>query len=141
MLASIGVLAAIPQAAMAAEPVSVWSGVYTDAQAQRGQGVFNSVCARCHGTRGNGAGDPEMPAAPPVARSGFIRKWDGQSVAALFEYVRGLMPPDNPQSLSDQQYIDSIAQMFKLSNMPAGETELAPDAASLEAIVIEEKPE
>src|SRR6476620_4448575 len=28
---------------------SVWDGVYTDAQAQRGRGFYNEHCASCHG--------------------------------------------------------------------------------------------
>jgi quinoprotein glucose dehydrogenase len=132
--------AAVPAAAQ--EGVSVWSGVFTQEQAERGAGVYNSVCARCHGMRGNGAGDPEMPPAPAVARSAFLSKWDGQSVAALFEYVRALMPTDNPASLSDQQYIDSIAHMLTLSTIePGGDAELPADSAGLEEIFIEPKPE
>jgi mono/diheme cytochrome c family protein len=127
--------------AAAEDGVSVWSGVFNAEQVGRGKGVYDSVCARCHGLRANGAGDPEMPPAPAVARSSFLAKWDGQSVAALFEYVRNLMPTDNPASLSDQQYIDAVAYMLSLSTIPAGAGELSPDVAGLEGIFIEPKPE
>lgn len=127
--------------AAAQEGVSVWTGVSSQEQIDRGKGVYGSVCARCHGLRGNGAGDPEMPPAPAVARSSFLTKWDGQSVAALFEYVRNLMPTDNPASLSDEQYVDAVAFMLSLSTIPIGETELPPDPDALEAIFIEPKPE
>jgi mono/diheme cytochrome c family protein len=118
------------------ERVSVWSGVYSEAQAERGQSVFLSVCARCHGPRGNGAGDPEMTAAPPVARGSFLRKWDRQTVATLLNYVRTTMPTDNPKSLSDQQYLDAITYMFMLSNMPTGDAELELDEAALTGVEI-----
>jgi mono/diheme cytochrome c family protein len=118
------------------ERLSVWTGVYSEAQAARGQTVFLSVCGRCHGPRGNGAGDPEMVAAPAVARGPFLRKWDGQTVATLLEYVRTTMPTDNPKSLSDQQYLDAITYMFALSNIPTGDADLELDAAVLEGVEI-----
>jgi mono/diheme cytochrome c family protein len=118
------------------ERVSVWTGVYSEAQAARGQTVFLSVCGRCHGPRGNGAGDPEMVAAPAVARGSFLRKWDGQTVATLLEYVRTTMPTDNPKSLSDQQYLDAITYMFALSNIPTGDADLELDAAVLAGVEI-----
>jgi mono/diheme cytochrome c family protein len=120
----------------AGERLSVWTGVYSEAQAARGQTVFLSVCGRCHGPRGNGAGDPEMVAAPAVARGPFLRKWDGQTVATLLEYVRTTMPTDNPKSLSDQQYLDAITYMFALSNIPTGDSDLDLDAAVLEGVEI-----
>jgi mono/diheme cytochrome c family protein len=118
------------------ERISVWTGVYSEAQAARGQSVFLSVCARCHGPRGNGAGDPEMVAAPAVARGPFLRKWDGQTVATLLNYVRTTMPTDNPKSLSDQQYLDAITYMFSLSNMPEGDVDLKLDKTVLEDVEI-----
>jgi mono/diheme cytochrome c family protein len=118
------------------ERVSVWTGVYSEAQAARGESVFLSVCSRCHGPRGNGAGDPEMVAAPAVARGSFLRKWEGQTVETLLNYVRATMPTDNPKSLSDQQYLDAIAYMFVLSNMPKGDSELALDRTVLEGVEI-----
>ena len=63
------------------------------------------------------------------------------TVATLFEYVRTAMPPQSPGSLSDQQYADAIAQMFALSKMPAGETELPADAEALAGIVIGPQPD
>lgn len=116
---------------------TIADGVYSAEQAQRGKGVFDSVCARCHGIKGNGAGDPEMVAGPPVARGSFLRKWESNSLGALFEYVRTTMPTDNPQSLSDQQYVDAIAQMLALSNLPTGEDELPTEVESLDHIIIE----
>ena len=47
---------------------------------------------------------------------------------------------DNPKSRSDQEYIDAIAYMFTLSKIPAGESELPPDAEALAAFVIGPQP-
>jgi len=126
--------------AQTVKPVSVWSGVYTAAQNKRGQEFHADVCAMCHGPRLNGAGQSEMPPSPAIAGSTFLRKWSGQSVAALFVIVRHTMPPDSPGTLTDQQSIDSIAHMLAVSGIPAGNRELPPDPGALSGIVIEAKP-
>jgi cytochrome c len=120
--------------------VSVWSGVYTAAQNKRGEALHAAACAMCHGPRLNGAGQPEMPPSPAIARAAFLRKWSGQTVAALFVYVRHTMPPDSPGTLTDQQCIDAIAHMFAVSDMPAGDRELPLDPNALADIVIEAQP-
>jgi cytochrome c len=123
-----------------AAPVSVWSGVYTAAQNKRGEEIHASVCVMCHGPQLNGAGQPEMPPSPAIARASFLRKWSGRNVAALFLYVRQTMPPDAPGTLTDQQALDSIAHMFAVSNIPAGNSELPLDPKALANILIDAKP-
>ncbi len=120
--------------------LSVWSGVYTAAQNKRGEEVYSGGCAYCHGSRLNGAGHSDQPPSPAVAREGFLRKWSGQTVAALFVYVRTRMPSDNPGIFTDQQSIDSIAHMLAVSGLPAGDKELPTDPKALEGFVIELKP-
>jgi cytochrome c len=34
---------------LAGQDKTVWDGVYTDAQAKRGEGVWGEKCAKCHG--------------------------------------------------------------------------------------------
>ena len=136
-------LSLIPQVALAQQSgakVSVWSGVYTAAQGQRGEELHAAACVMCHGPRLNGAGQPEMPPSPAIAHATFLRKWSGQSVAALFVIVRHTMPPDAPGTLTDQQSIDAIAHMLAVSGMPAGDKELPPDPKALATIVIEAQP-
>lgn len=126
--------------AAGAQPVPTSSGVYSAAQNTRGAEIHASVCAMCHGHRLNGAGSPEMPPSPAIAGGALLRKWSNQSVAALFVYVRNLMPPDAPGTLTDQQAIDAIAHMLAFSGMPAGERELPPDPKALANIVIQAAP-
>ena len=141
---TVGAAAALaPQVAVAQQGgamVSVWSGVYTAAQNKRGEEFYSSACAQCHGLRLNGAGQPDQPPSPAIARAGFLRKWSGQTVAALFLYVRNQMPPDNPGAYGDQDSIDAVAHMFAVSNIPAGGKELPPDLKVLDGIVIAEQP-
>ena len=53
---------------------------------QRGEELNASACAECHGLQLNGAGQPDMPPSPAIARASFLRKWAGQTAAALFVY-------------------------------------------------------
>src|SRR5262245_58915031 len=124
----------------AAAQVSVWSGVYNEAQSKRGQENYSGACSQCHGPRLNGAGQADQPPSPAIARAGFLRKWDGKTVAELFTFVRHKMPTDRPGTITDQDAIDSIAYMFAVSEIPAGDKELPPDPKVLEGIVIGEKP-
>lgn len=120
---------------------SVWEGVFTEAQADRGQGVYDGACGLCHGRRLNGApDDPDMRSSPPLARAKFLRDWEGRSLATLLEYTRATMPENNPGSLSDQEYVDVIAYMLSVSRIPAGSDELPPDAQSLARTVIQPQP-
>jgi mono/diheme cytochrome c family protein len=120
---------------------SVWDGVFTGAQATRGQGVYSGACGTCHGHRLNGApDDPDMRSSPPVARARFLRVWEGRSLATLFEYTRATMPESNPNSLTDQEYVDVIAYMLSVGGMPAGDDELQPDPQSLARVVIQPQP-
>src|SRR2546423_1377917 len=49
---------------------SMWDGVYTDAQAARGQAQYRQECASCHGDRLEGGG--EIAPAPELAGDIFM---------------------------------------------------------------------
>jgi len=120
------------------QTVSIRDGVFTEAQARRGQAVYPGPCGTCHGRRLNGApDDPDMLSTPPLARARFLRVWEGRSLATLFEYTRATMPEENPASLTDEEYIDVIAYMLSVGGMPAGDDELQPDPQRLARVVIQ----
>lgn len=124
----------------AAERVSVWDGVFTQEQADNGRMTTLSSCAECHGSRLDGAAlDPDRTSAPPLARARFLRNWDGQTVGSLFEMIRATMPPASPGFLSDEQYLEVIAYMFDMSDLPPGDAPLG-EGVSLSSIVITAEP-
>ena len=123
------------------ETASVWEGVFTEAQAERGQAVYSGACGLCHGRRLNGApDDPDMRSTPPLARAQFFRGWEGRSLATLFAYTRATMPENNPASLTDEEYVDVIAYMLSVGGMPAGDDDLRPDPQSLARTIIQQRP-
>jgi mono/diheme cytochrome c family protein len=120
---------------------SVWEGIFTEAQAKRGQAVYSGACGMCHGRRLNGApDDPDMRSTPPLARAKFLRDWEGRSLATLFEYTRATMPEGNPGSLTDEEYVDVISYMLSVNRMPVGDDDLRPDPQSLARAVIQQQP-
>ena len=138
---SASVAVAQPVLEAQGDSASVWDGVFTAAQAERGRAAYPGACSLCHGRRLNGApDDPDMPATTPLARARFIRTWDGKSLATLFQYTRATMPQDNPGSLTDEEYVDVIAYMLSVSGMPTGEDDLRPDLQLLARVVIEQQP-
>jgi mono/diheme cytochrome c family protein len=120
---------------------TVWDGVYTVDQALRGQTAYTGPCDRCHGYKLDGAPeDPVMLPAPPVAGAKFLRKWNGRSLAALFETIRTTMPSNNPGYLSDAEVADLVAYMLFTSGIPAGDDALQPNLDSLAGLTIVAQP-
>ena len=108
---------------------SVWQGVYTAAQSERGRSVYQQSCGQCHGeTLGGDIG--------PTLTGPFWSIWEGRSAADLYKSIRTTMPADAPESLKAQEYADLIAFLFSVNKFPAGETELPADPVALEAIRI-----
>ena len=122
------------------EEGSIWAGISTQEQLDRGAKIYSGVCTKCHGPKGNGAGEPDQPESPAIARATFLTKWDYVTLDSLFEYIRTEMPPDNPGSKSDAEYVDAMAYMLSLSGVPLGTTELPPDPDALAAYTITQKP-
>lgn len=119
-------LAATPRIIHGQEKQSVNQGVYSDAQAARGQKTFEEFCTTCHDT-GRFTG-PD-----------FVKNWSGQPLHSLFDTVSTTMPEDNPGALKPQQYGDLIAFFLKLNDYPAGSAELKGDAEAMKAIQMEPK--
>jgi mono/diheme cytochrome c family protein len=108
---------------------SVFQGVYTAAQSERGRSVYQASCGQCHGeTLGGDIG--------PTLTGPFWSIWDGRNAAELLKTIRTTMPADAPESLKPQEYADLVAYLFSVNKFPAGETELPVDQAALESIKI-----
>src|SRR5258708_2624415 len=101
---------------------SIWDGVYTDDQAERGNSQFQQHCARCHGA--HLAGTFETP--PLVGR--FIPYWAGTTLDVLFDYISSAMPQDRPGSLSRAVNADITAFILKTNGFPAGAKELSTES-------------
>jgi len=139
-LAGTGLALLVSSIPMSSDVVaSVWTGIYTEAQARRGELIYPAICGRCHGYKLDGApDDPDMFSTPPIAGPKFLRNWNGRSLAALFEYTRTQMPQNNPGFMSDQEAVDVVTYMLLVGGIPAGPIELVPEITALSSIVFEE---
>ena len=112
-----------------AQTASIWDGVYTEAQAARGEQGFGAHCASCHGASLGGTGE-----APALAGPQFLSDFDGLSLGDLFDRIRTTMPQDNPGSLNRDQVADILAFLLKTNGLPSGTKELDRRSEYLKAI-------
>ena len=111
---------------------SILDGVFTEAQAVRGERIANNYsCSYCHG--GGLVGGIED--VPPLVGNEFIGLWNGRPLSDLYRMVKD-MPPDSPDRLSPQSRVDVIAYLLWLNWYPGGEYELPPDQNILDEIQI-----
>jgi S-disulfanyl-L-cysteine oxidoreductase SoxD len=117
-----------PEEAQAQTTQSVWDGVYTDAQADRGSGQYTQHCAMCHGAVLEGNGE-----APPLVGQ-FIPDWAGTTLADLFDKISVTMPLNAPGTLRPTIAADILAYILKANNFPAGANALGSTPDSLKTI-------
>lgn len=120
-----------PQTSQAPETeTSVWDGIYTRAQAERGKSLYLQYCESCHRDDLSG-----FSTVPPLAGEAFLKSWTGRTADALYTYIRTGMPPYQSTAISRQAYIDIVAFILQANGMPDGADELRPDSAQLEATI------
>jgi mono/diheme cytochrome c family protein len=119
------------------EPSSrtVWDGVYTAAQADRGRGFYNEHCAMCHG------GNLQGGESRALIGDRFWTSWQETTVDRLLGHVSTNMPHSEDGSLKGtlgaSVYADVVAYMLSRNDFPAGSSELT--AASIAGVRIVRK--
>jgi len=111
---------------------SVWDGVYTQAQADRGRPLYNQHCASCHADTLMGG---EM--SPPLVGGEFLSNWNGLTLGELFERIRTTMPQNNPGKISREVNSDITAYILSVNKFPAGNAELPHSTEFLKDIRID----
>ena len=126
-------------------PRTVQDGVFSDAQASRGQTLYTQRCATCHGPKLEGG------QGPALTGDLFTNKFRIEPLSALFIQIRYAMPPvpvasapagpppagpapaaasnvaaapASPQ-LTNEQAADLVAHILKSNGFPAGKTDFA----------------
>ena len=114
---------------------SIWSGTYTEAQAERGAADYKARCAACHGADLRG-----ISHAAGLVGMGFMFLWEGRSLGELYSKIRNEMPQDQPRSLSKGSYEDILAFILKSNEFPAGDAELESGKNALDKLMITSSP-
>ena len=103
-------------------------GVYTAAQAKRGEAIYQTRCVACHGATLAGE------AGPPLTGQVFLGDWDTLSLSDLFDKIHSTMPADAPGALAEPQVADVLAYVLQANQFPPGGAELAASGAALKQI-------
>src|SRR5262245_13157103 len=97
---------------------SIWRGVYTETQAERGRKAYAAHCARCHG---DDASNPRNPLSGEL----FMEHWDAHTLADLFHRIRDTMPPGGAApTVGAADKMDVMAFVLQQNGFPPGSTEL-----------------
>ena len=116
------------QGDVSAAPKSVLQGAYSEAQAATGEDVYRLNCTSCHNSS-------------ILSGRTFQLAWAGRTAFDLYDRLRTTMPLDDPGRLSEQEYVDIVAYLFKLNGYPAGQTALTPARERLKQLRIDARME
>jgi mono/diheme cytochrome c family protein len=112
---------------------TVWDGVYTDAQADRANGMFSQNCARCHTLTADGG--------RPLSGEKFWEGYTQKTVGDLLTFVKTNMPNGaQAGTLPAASYNDLVALILKSNGFPSGKTELAPETVANVQIIPKDGP-
>ena len=114
---------------VSAQGKTTLDGVYSEAQAARGEKVYAGSCTSCHGDDLSGGGQ-----TPPLSGKEFNSDWNDLSMGDLYDRTHLSMPADKPGSLTPEQTVEVIAFLLKKGSFPAGQIDLPTDTAALKAI-------
>ena len=114
---------------------TVWDGVYTEKQAQRGAQAYQQRCSRCH--RENLEGEAE---APPLIGAPFFDRWSNLSVHDLFFAIQITMSHSHELFAPSEKVADVVSFVFRANKMPTGADELPVNEEQLRQILITGKP-
>jgi len=95
-------------------------GIFTEDQAERGRASFRSICSECH-------------YSSEFRGTQFQFEWRRRTVWDFYREISRTMPEDAPGTLDPQQYVDIISYVLRANGFPAGDEELTPDQAVLDA--------
>lgn len=99
--------------------------VYSTAQAQRGQAIFQAQCVMCHGK------SLEGDVGPMLTGDAFLSRWAGRPIGDLVDKIHHTMPRHAAGTLTRQQATDVAAFVLQAGSFPAGQTDLNDGALSV----------
>jgi hypothetical protein len=147
LAAACSLLASISGAAgQAPKTRTIWDGIYTEAQAARGEKAYKAACGYCHkdnlagGFFDDGNGRAPALSGARAFDSSFEKRWAGKTVGDMVIEIGTAMPQTDPGSLAPETYVDIITFLLAQNGVPAGTAELAPELDALQGVRITPKP-
>jgi alcohol dehydrogenase (cytochrome c) len=91
------------------------AGPFTAQQADAGRAAYQQNCSGCHAADLSGIGN-----ALPLAGLPFTSSWGNRTVGDLVGFMEGAMPPNNPGSLGEANYLNIAAFVLQSNGARAG---------------------
>lgn len=110
---------------------TVWDGVYSEKQAQRGAQTYQQLCSRCHGENLKGRGE-----APPLIGTPLFDRWSYLTVHDLFFAIQITMSHSRELFEPSDRVADVVSFVFRANKIPAGTDELPVSQEKLRQILI-----
>jgi len=128
------VMLVLAVAVRAQSPASVKDGVYTTAQAERGEKVFKQTCATCHALEPKGKVTGDAP-GPDLAGDDFLTQHSGKPAWTIAKVIKDTMPNDFSMEMTEPIALDLTAYLLKVNKFPDGKAELTVDTAKTAIIL------
>jgi len=103
---------------------SVLDGVFSEAQAKRGQIAYTTYCSACHGDVLEGVSAPELTG------SHFLERWREDMLDTIYNFIRENMPQGRAADagrIPDSEYLDILVHMLNMNGYRAGASDLTAD--------------
>jgi mono/diheme cytochrome c family protein len=120
MLERLGIAAGLTALVALAHPVAAQDPVSD--QVAKGEALFGTKCARCHGASGEGTkkapplvGKAALPLAPPAGAK--VRTAQFKTAKDVAEFVVAKMPGNKPGSLKPEEYFAILAFDLKANGV------------------------
>ena len=120
LFVAVPVIEARPQA-----PVkTVLDGVFSEAQAKRGEAAYAANCGVCH------SADLEGISAPELKGTHFLERWREDMLDTIYNYIKDNMPqgraPDAPR-IPDTDYLNILTHILNVNGYRARARDLNAD--------------
>ena len=103
---------------------TVLDGVFSEAQAKRGQAAYAAHCSVCHGDALDGVSAPELTG------NRFLERWREDTLDTIYNYIKDNMPlnraPDAPR-IPESDYLDILTHILNVNGYRSGAADLTPD--------------
>jgi len=114
---------------------TVWSGVYSKAEAESGKQAYAQLCSRCHGADMKGG-----LTAPGLIGAKCFDRWHDLRLADVVAYIQAAMPQEHEFYVSTDSARAIVALMLQESRVPPGHEPLPTDVKIQRNILITRPP-
>jgi S-disulfanyl-L-cysteine oxidoreductase SoxD len=114
---------------------TVWSGVYSKADAEQGKQAYAQLCSRCHGADMKGG-----LTAPAIVGSRFFDRWHDFRLGDVVAYIQAAMPREHEFYVPADSARAIVGLILQQSGVPPGNEPMSTDIKVQRDILITRPP-